>query len=40
MTKTGDFLVTHGLDEIVMNGQQNGFSGVGFGVGWLEGVKQ
>ena len=31
--KTGDFLVTHSLDEIVVNGQQDGFSGVGFGVG-------
>lgn len=37
--KTGDFLVTHSLDKIVMNGQQDSLGGVGFGVGRLVSVE-
>lgn len=38
--KTGDFLMTHGLDEVVVNGQKDRLSGVGFGVGRLVCVEK
>ena len=38
--ETSDLLVTHSPDEVVMNGQQDGLSGVGFGIGGLVCVEQ